>query len=331
MLTRVLAASILIAVSAAPSSVAFAQQASRDDAGMDAPAATSTELGAEANASSDTDDVLLGRTGRRHDGFEESELDRWVPSFALSSGIVVEDGTGDVTSNVRPYADGSISFISPFVVGSLEIMSPRLVDGFARPRAFAHVDVGGLFSIEKDVAKEGAPKAFDAPTTGPINTDELISGQGSVTRADPDPFLLMAGAGVAFSWDVGEKRIRVKPSFEYMREAMTVSGLVHRGFVLVPDPPVYDFVELKASRDVVFHGFGPGLEVEADIARWSSLLVGVGASVQYYWVLSDRNVVLTDETQTQQNGTAAAQWRYFRGLHTVRAGVGMRFRWAPTD
>jgi hypothetical protein len=350
--TRLLAASLLATMQLSLTVPSLAQDGSEraaDETGvreseLDADASAVSDIAADARSASDMDEsqsdddpFAFERDGRGE--VDQGELSRWVPSFAIVSGILVEDASAQVMSSyqifsatqaLRPSANGSVSFTSPFVVGSLEIMTPRLLDGFAHPRVFAHVDVGGLFAVQKDVAKEGAPKDFVAPTDPPVNTDTAIDGQGSRTRAEPRPLVLTAGAGMAFSFDVGERRLRVKPSVEYLREEVRVSGLVHRAFVTDPNVPSYLFVELSASKDAVFHGFGPGLEIEADVARWNSLVVGVLASAQYYWIMSDQKVELSDSGQFGPL-PASAQWQYKKGLHAVRAAVGMRFRWAPAD
>ena len=55
-----------------------------------------------------------------------------------------------------------------------------------------------------------------------------MTGQGTRIYAELDPFLLTAGAGIAFTFEVWERTIRVKPSVEYIREELTVTGIVNR-------------------------------------------------------------------------------------------------------
>lgn len=325
MVTRLVASSILGAAMLSMSSLAVAESeqdttdapettgSARETSAADAPPSSKRLFDAEEGEGSDIDD------GTR-------DLDRWVPSFSVLSGILVEDASANVSSDVRPSASGSTSFVSPFVVGSFEVVSPRLIDRFADPRAFVHADIGGLFGIEKDVAKEGAPGPFIPPATPPVNTDEAIAGQGSATRVQPRPFLFMAGAGISFRWNLGERVLRIKPSFEYLREEMRVSGIVKRAYVVSPTVPSFSYVTLSSSKDVVFHGFGPGIGIEADVARWKSMAVGLLASAQYYWIMNDGVVQLTDT-----EGSDTAQWNYSKGLHAVRATIGMRFSWSPED
>jgi len=271
------------------------------------------------------------------------ELKRWVPSFAFASGILVDFQEGWVTSNVRPSAYGSQDFVSPWVIGSGELMTPELLDVAGDPRLFVHGDVGVLIGARKDLAKEGDPsQPFEPPVLAsgaplPIFSDELILGSGSATRAQPGKLLLTAGAGVAFGWDMFLHPFRAKMSAEYLREEVSVSGIVKRAALYPPYPSTsYQFITLQDQADVVFHGIGPGIEIETDVVRWRSLIVGLGVSAQYYWIISDRKVHLEDSedvdpTTSANVSTATAAWDYERGLHAFRTGISMRFRWVPLE
>jgi hypothetical protein len=224
-------------------------------------------------------------------------------------------------------------------------MAPAWGDHWGRPRLFAHAGAGGNFAFERDVAKEGAPGTLKEPPPGllvpPVDNPNVVSGQGSTTSVQPRKLLISAGGGIAFSFDAWGRRFRIKPSAEYLREEVEVTGVVSAATIDDPGvlarpnenppipgrPPTFNFFTLSGSERQVFHGVGPGLELEADVARNGSLIVSVLVSGGAYRILGDRTVQFsaTDE----QTGTESATWTYKKDPWSYRAHVGIRLRWAP--
>jgi hypothetical protein len=277
---------------------------------------------------------------------DESEL--WVPSLAITSGILVEDAEASVVSAVRDPASGKDTLIGPLVSGSLELMAPAWGDHWGRPRLFAHAGVGGNFAFERDVAKEGAPGTLELPDEGllvpPVGEPGVVSGQGSTTSVQPRHLLVSAGGGIAFSFDAWGRRFRIKPSAEYLREEVEVTGVVsgstieYAGTRTTPpgqDPPIFNLFTGSGSKRQVFHGIGPGLEAEADVARNGSLIVSVLVSGGAYRILGDRTVefsaplVQTGTGDTIVDPPHTATWKYQKDPWSYRAHVGIRLRWAP--
>jgi hypothetical protein len=282
---------------------------------------------------------------------DESEL--WVPSLAITSGILVEDAEASVVSTLRanedpPFFDGSgaDTLIGPLVSGSLELMAPAWGDHWGRPRLFAHAGAGGNFAFERDVAKEGAPGTLELPDEGllvpPVGEPGVVSGQGSTTSVQPRHLLLSAGGGIAFSFDAWGRRFRIKPSAEYLREEVEVTGVVSGATIddpgkLPPNPrdPTFNFFNGSGSERQVFHGIGPGLEAEVDVARNGSLIVSVLVSGGAYRILGDRTVefsaplVQTGSGSTIVSPPQTATWKYKKDPWSYRAHVGIRLRWAP--
>ena len=254
------------------------------------------------------------------------ESQKWVPSLGLTSGILVGGARGDVSSSVRPSAGGSESLISPWIGASLEIMTPAWEPLGGRTRFFAHGGVAANVGFDRDLAKEGAPAKFVAPTLPPINSDAVVQGQGSVTSTQPAGFQASAGAGVSFTIETGWRRLRIKPSFEYLVEEIEVDGLVHRATLLDPNVPSFNFISISGSQTEFFHSIGPGLEIEADIARGGPVLVALLVSGSAVHILGDRDV---DFSSTDATGLDTATWGYRKDAWTYRAHVGVRFRWVP--
>jgi hypothetical protein len=251
---------------------------------------------------------------------------KWVPSLALTSGILSSSARGEVSSTVRPSAIGSDSLTSPWLGGSVEIMTPSWEPLGERNRFFVHGGVAGNFGFERDLAKEGAPGPFIAPTVPLFGSEDLVRGQGSVTRVEPTGFQASAGVGFSITIDTEWRPIRIKPSLEYLVEEVQVSGLVHRAVSVDPAIPSFDFVSISGAEEQFFHSIGPGLEIEADITRKGPLLLALTASGGAYHLLGDSDV---EFSSTDATGTESATWSYRKDPWTYRFDVGMRFRWAP--
>jgi len=267
------------------------------------------------------------------------ETRRWVPAAAITWGLFGQGADASVVSSplstnpsepVRPAASDSETLLNPFVGGSVELMTPRMLGSLGRPRAFAHVDVTAALGFSYDVAKEGTPGTLIQPE---VPTPEAsVLGQGSVTAVQVEPLVVSAGAGVAFTADSGPWRLRIKPSFEYIREEIQVSGIVNRA--ATPNTACGQggtpcrLIRLEGQETTTYHGIGPGLELEVDAARIRSFMMTVFVSAQAYALLGDLDVVFGD-THTDPLGTESAIWRFRPDDWLYRGAMGVRFRWLP--
>lgn len=228
----------------------------------------------------------------------------------------------------------------PMVTGTLELMSPALLDRFLRPRLFAHADLAGAFTFDRNLAGTGAPGSFSAPeTASTVNRDQEevgIEGQGSRVTARGGDLVVSGGAGVAFTLDALGRRFRIKPSVEYIRRELELEGRVHRavkltenrGFGLGADKDsLLDFrlVQLRASDTVVYHGIGPGLEVEVDTQRIGPILFSVYAQGRGYYFPGDLEETLTATNEFGERAT----FDYEFDSWAWRGGAGIRFRFVP--
>jgi hypothetical protein len=275
----------------------------------------------------------------------KDETDRWVPALAVFSGVLVQKVEATVVSSVRPAPsdlpdqpppgtpfDGDDVAVDPFVGGTAELMTPGLSFVPGRPRLFLHGDVAAQFGFERDVVKEGNPGEMPRVDDGGLPIPELaVPGQGSVVTAEAGQFLFSAGAGVAFTVEAWERRLRIKPSVEYMQEKIEVTGVVHRAEDTNPDDPstVADrFIEMQGSGKKTYRGIGPGLEVELDTARAGPFMLTIFLNGAAYKILGDREISFTDSF-TDEHGTETAAWSFEKDPWSYRAGVGLRFRWLP--
>lgn len=295
---------------------------------------------------------------------DESEM--WTPALAFYSGLLGQTGDAGVSSGpvlgprvastptaaIRPPAEGGDLIMASFVAASLELMTPAVTQRFGKPRFFVHGDAAPSFAFTRALAREGAPAACGfadpipaacaPPTLNPnisIQVSETsILGQGSDAAVEVKPWLISGGAGMALTVPIGERRIRIKPSVEYMQEEVEVSGTIHRA-VQIQDPrplfpgpgtppptiPRYRGIVLSGSGSKTFHGIGPGLEIEMDTRRAGPFLLALFVSGQAYRFLGDREISFSDANEFGET----AEWSYEHHAWSYRGGVGMRFRFLP--
>jgi hypothetical protein len=279
----------------------------------------------------------------------EAESGRWAPAFAITSGVLIQNVSADVASSdvlgpsrpdppgpppdqpIRPAATGENVLVPPYVGGDLELMTPGAVSLPGSPRLFVHAGAAAVFSQTLDVAKEGVPGEFGVPPGVPGGIpEETIFGQGSQTSVEHGPVAVTAGLGVAFTIDAFERRIRIKPSVEYLWEELEVSGVVQRAVALTSLSQangIEDFrlIALRDQKTQGFHGLGPGLEIETDAARAGRFMVSIFIAGQAYAILGDRKVEFSTSNQFGER----AAWSVESDPWAYRAAVGLRLRWSP--
>jgi hypothetical protein len=197
--------------------------------------------------------------------------------------------------------------------------------GVTNPNAAQPVDRNGNLVTDGNFVYPTS-ETIPGPGDAPAATEEgSIEGQGASTTATVNTLVVSAGFGPAFTVPVGERRLRIKPSFEYFREEIEVTGLVTRAIRTNsgrttspcqyylgafpstlqslhcnPDQPnvpntvraqfVTPTTELSEKKTKTYYGIGPGLEVEMDTARAGPFMLAVFLSGQAYRMLGDREI-----------------------------------------
>jgi len=280
-------------------------------------------------------------------------------SFQTRSVAQLVVGTGAGAAPSLPAASSAL-MLTPAMLGSVEVMTPGLQSLPGRPRLFAHGDAGPSFSFQWSVAKQGAPAKMGSMTQ-PLGTSEgRIDGQGSETQSQLDTWVYGAGLGAAFTFNLGERRLRIKPSAEYTQYDTTVTGALNRAYTIDngrsatnnSGPAVQNFfpgtypeypslpvqflpVVVSASKTQTYHGIGPGLELEMDAARAGPIMLALFLQGQAYYMLDNNDVTFTGRTtltdpHVQPNPqTVDAQFSYHQHTWTYSGGLGLRFRWNP--
>jgi hypothetical protein len=249
--------------------------------------------------------------------------------------IPVTTRTGTLCENspplIAPATSSADTDVVPLVNFSLDVLTPRLVEPFFSPRLFAHADIGISFGFERTLAGERKPGPFFVEPLPPNRAEYSegeVAGQGSRAKMQIRPMVVGAGGGVAFTAVVFGRKLRVKPSFEYMYEEVDLIGTVHRA-VKVNDPArtFNDFRQLALTADSreTLHGLGGGLEIEADAGRLGPVMMSIFVLGRGYRFTGNLNHTLQATNEFGETAT----WHFELDPWTYRGAVGARFRWLP--
>lgn len=328
--------------------------------------------------------LLAIRSHAREDS--KLEIERWVPAAAVSFDILGQRSEGAVESDdftgppkstggceIRPgvfngrecrepvastltltpnVRDGDTT-TAALVKLSLELMTPRLADVLASPRLFAHADGALAFAFRRKLAGAGKPETMGLPpppaaVTGiPTNvTEETITGQGNRVFSELQTGVFSAGAGIAFTVKAFDRTLRIKPSFDYLRQEIEFEGLANRAIQIRgsntfrPDG-LDDFrlLTFSARETRIQHGIGGGLELEVDTQQIGPFLVSVFGGARAYHMLGDLDVTLcSDQNLIGPSFSPDAcetgigekvTWRFEPDDLAWQGGVGLRFRFVP--
>ncbi len=300
---------------------------------------------------------------------------RWVPAFSFQSGVNAQNGTGTLSTSdvLAPYNPGGIStadysiiipgtpqsassrLMTPYGGISLEIMTPTL--GALRDAGplglsvFAHIDVAYSFGPEYNLPATGNPGTFVSSIPNQLTTltQGAITGQGGRTIVSVNPFLLTAGAGAALTFRAWDRVLRIKPSVEYLRQEVSLRGLVRRAVRVDPTPGAppgtpndtfFRTVDLSGQTSRVYHGLGPGLEIEVETGRAGNFVVALYASARAWTFLNNDDLRVEDFNDDAVNcpppppgqvncSSESATFGYSQDDWAYGGNLGLRFRWSP--
>jgi hypothetical protein len=299
---------------------------------------------------------------------------RWVPSLAITGGASFQnqDGFADsllfedlnpVPVPLRGTVEGDDLAVAPFVGAALEILAPALPIP-SSPRLFVSGEFLPSFAEERTVAVQGDPGCVRGPEPGaPCARDEVpgqrrtspgmfgevaANGLGSRVTSEVDLLVYGASLGMAFPLRLGERELRLKPSFGWISYEVEAKGLVVDAACdpaarctdvyalnwMPGDPPLQTgFLRettLTGEASRRFNGIGPGLDVEVDVGRFGPFGASLFLGGRAYHALEDTTIAF-DASQSFNdvlgNDTATASFEVEVDPWTYRAHVGVRFHW----
>ena len=181
--------------------------------------------------------------------------DRWIPSFAFTTGVFWGRQHATVSSDcfdpdsgpstptscnpeidaygpvLRQGADQNELAVTPYVGGNLSLHTPVLAR-LGQTRLFAGVELPYQFGIDRNVAQKDRPTGIaepDNPEAGETLDEGALIGVGSRTRTEIQGLTFGANAGVAFSFEAFGRQFHVKPSANWIRTQITGRGRIEQG------------------------------------------------------------------------------------------------------
>ena len=306
---------------------------------------------------------------------DEDELSRWVPSLALETDLSFHPTSGSVRTGdvygpyyfppfdpsrerTQPITAGTPAFADPYMVTPsfgivAELMTPAWFDLPGRPRLFAHADVIVAFGPSYQMPGIANPGALRAPSDPQIPlTENTILGQGASNEANVQPLQVAAGAGIAFTTQWAGRTVRLKPSFEYLRQELELSSLVSRAVKYKNDTGAglanFRQILISGKKQAIYDGIGPGIQVEMDTGRAGPLVLSLYASVKAWAFLNNEPIEIQASNQNAFStgcqpvdttpinpsnpllcAAEQADFSFQREDWGFGGGFGLRFRWAP--
>ena len=305
---------------------------------------------------------LAEDAGELKESAKQAGENRWVPSLAITSGVTGQNQNGtadsclfpgdtgpdscnsDVDPPLRSFFDGKDLAVEPFVGGSLELMTPALPIP-TRPRLFVSGEILPTFATDRGLTVEGDPSCVRGPKPRALcgaaeSFDEnAANGEGTRTSAEIDTLVFGASLGAAFPLKVGKRQIRIKPSVGWISYEVDATGSVVDAICGDnPDTAVCTTVSLRetnlsASDSQRFNGFGPGLDIEMDAARYGPLGISLFMGGRAYAIVGDRTISFgasesfTDQHSAPGTDTAVGQFEVEVDPWIFRGHLGIRFHW----
>ena len=250
------------------------------------------------------------------------------------------DGPDTIVEDINAAND----IISIIIGPTFGVMTPSLLDVPTQPRLFLDVSVLPTLTLETSVAREGDPGRFTIPTdvnVTAVSIGEPQLGGTGVKITSQHGLQFHAGLGAAFTFDRGDHRVRIKPSFRYSRIENDVSGVTNRAIrVREFDPIIPGSVPRRRDRSLdayrllvlsdqfteVYHGIGPALEIEYTtderIGFFALSLFIKGAATH---ILGDRETSFFAANPEFPEESVSYEYRNEPWAYQVSTGIRLRF------
>ena len=294
-------------------------------------------------------------TASNESAAHEREQNRWIPAISLQTGFIVNQRKSRADTDERGLTEGDTNALYGLFGASAELSTPRIGALPGRPRFFFRGDVFGSRDDQEAVAKEGDPgnPLFEIDENLEDGGVDGILGQGTSLRVQSEPLILSGGIGLSFETEVARRRLRIKPSVEWMfqRDEIHLEWSAveseNTNNPLLCLPCRTSRVKMQTTKG--YHSLGPGIEVDLDAGRVGDFTVSVFTQFHALRILGDRQVDLRAEsgwftrTLADVNGETVIQSidpavgredsvvraSYRREAWGYTAAAGVRIYWEP--
>lgn len=282
---------------------------------------------------------------------------RWIPSLTIQTGINVNKREGEVSSIERGSLDGKTTQMFGAFGSSLQVETPRLSFIPSQPRFFARADIIYSADDKESLASEGVPDNPVAKLGDGYNLEagvvEQVVGRGSALRPQAEPLILAGGLGLSFQTEVLGRKLRIKPSVEWMfqRDEISLEFSDVEGNGNDPNrcQPECRAVSINAQDTKGYHSVGPGMELDYDTGRAGDFRVSIFSRFSAMAIVGDResrlvaagswftrtveringeNVITSIDPATGRADTIVSS-RYKRDMWSYVAVAGFRIYWDP--
>lgn len=263
---------------------------------------------------------------------------RWVPGISIISGALRHGRQGQVDSAEFGLIQGDSIAVAGFVGLSAEVSTPALTRVPGRPRLFAHADISLSLDSSEGLANQADPGRPIVPPTN--NFPALgVPNLGSAVRSEIEPLVFSGGVGVAFSAQLGERSLRIKPSIEWLWQEDKLTSLFSLAEGAGADPLFCSpcrtvFIESNLTEG--YHSLGPGLELELEAARFQDFMFSIFLGTQAYRVLGDNKLRsqavgawMTNGAPSTGRADTLLNTEYERERWHYRFLLGLRLHWFP--
>ncbi|MCP4903388.1 MAG: hypothetical protein GY910_00255 [bacterium] len=282
---------------------------------------------------------------------------RWIPSVSLQTGIAVNKREGEVSSIERGYNEGRTTQIFGTFGSSLQLETPRLSFIPYHPRFFARADIHYGADNKESLVSEGIADDSIRRLGNGFNLNggvvEQVVGRGSALRPQVEPLILGGGLGLSFQAEVLGRKLRIKPSVEWIFQrdeiALEFSDVEGNGTDPGRCQPECRAVSINAQDTKGYHSLGPGLELDYDTGRAGNFRASLFSRFQALAIVSGRDSrldatgswlmrtveringehVITSIDPVPGRGDTTVSSRYKRDPWSYVVVVGFRLYWDP--
>jgi hypothetical protein len=232
---------------------------------------------------------------------DRDELDRWLPSLALSFDVHHQSFDVSATSDLGYSANDTTNVLTSVFAVDGAISTPALAEGFGAPRLFVQAGVQIPISDEQTILRvaESFPPPNSMGVLDPLTIANCPDLGGVPTKTSCDQSLSStltfnvnwsAGLGAEFTLPTPSRSFKIRTAIEYFGQSLDFDGDAKRDdrtSTATMKGSIVDTLTIAgASASETFHAIGPRLSFAGEVGRVGPLSFAVFAETRLYWLLN---------------------------------------------